>query len=120
MLAWAFRSAGISRKIIAVTAALLRVSFHFYYGWEAIGMAVWPALIVALYRYSGAIWGIIIAHSWLDLAGTPALSFMNRDDPLELAFLLLKLTPVLHGAGIAWAALYRTPSTTARPPVPVG
>lgn len=48
---------------VAVTAVVLRVPFHLYDGWAALGLTVWALLAVALYRRTGSILGPILAHA---------------------------------------------------------
>jgi hypothetical protein len=51
----ALRATGHSWAVVTIAAVALRVPFHLYYGWAAIGLAVWAALMVVLYRRTGAI-----------------------------------------------------------------
>ena len=48
---------------VAITAVILRVPFHLYYGWAALGLTIWALLAVALYRRTGSILGPILAHA---------------------------------------------------------
>ena len=59
----ALRKAGQGWGVIIVVAILVRVPFHMYYGWEAIGLAVWATLTVLLYKRTGNLLGIILSHS---------------------------------------------------------
>ena len=97
VLVWALRSARYSWLVICIVAAVLRVSFHLYYGWEAVGLFIWPVLVVLLYARTGAIWGIIVAHAWLNLFGVPTAHFLKTGDPIAGLFLLGRLVPVLLG-----------------------
>lgn len=66
------RVAGYSWPVVIIAAVAVRIPFHMYYGWGAIGMAIWPVLMVVLYRRTGAILAIILTHaSWnmLNYAG---------------------------------------------------
>jgi len=70
LLVWLLRGAGHSWTVICIAAVVLRVLFHLYYGWAAVGLAIWPLMVIYLYKRSGAIWGIIIAHSLFNVFGT--------------------------------------------------
>ncbi|MGP5342114.1 CPBP family glutamic-type intramembrane protease [Glutamicibacter arilaitensis] len=56
------RKAGQGWPTIVAVAVLVRVPFHMYYGWEAIGLAVWAVLIVLLYRRTNCLLGIVLEH----------------------------------------------------------
>jgi hypothetical protein len=64
----ALRTSGYGWRTVLVVAVLVRVPFHLYYGWGAIGLALWAVLIVGLYRRTGALTAIIVAHSAWNLA----------------------------------------------------
>lgn len=53
--------------VVMVVAVLVRVPFHLYYGWGALALAVWPVLMVMLYKRTGAIAAIILAHASFDM-----------------------------------------------------
>lgn len=93
VLVWALRSARYSWLVVCVVAAVLRVSFHLYYGWEAMGMFVWPVLLVVLYARTGAIWGIIAAHAWFNLSGMSATYLLEAGEPLAVLFLVARIAP---------------------------
>lgn len=63
----ALRATGHGWWTVVIAAIVLRVPFHLYYGWGAIGLAVWAALMVALYRRTGAIVAIILAHATFNM-----------------------------------------------------
>ena len=44
--------------------------FHLYYGWGALLLRVWAALMVALYRRTGSVLPISAAHAVWDAAPT--------------------------------------------------
>ncbi|RSX58363.1 CPBP family intramembrane glutamic endopeptidase [Bifidobacterium samirii] len=52
---------------VAAIAALMRVSYHLYYGWAALAIAIWPVLFVMIYRRTGAIMPLIVAHGVYDV-----------------------------------------------------
>jgi hypothetical protein len=105
VLVWALRSARYSWLVVCVVAAVLRVSFHLYYGWEAVGMFVWPVLIVLLYARTGAIWGIIAAHAWSNLFLTPAAYFRDAGDPLAVLFFAARAAPDIAAVFLALKAV---------------
>ncbi|HEX9031785.1 MAG TPA: CPBP family intramembrane glutamic endopeptidase [Streptosporangiaceae bacterium] len=47
---------------IAVVAVLLRCSYHDYYGWGVLGIAIWAGVFVWLYLRSGSILPLIVVH----------------------------------------------------------
>lgn len=55
--------------IIAIST-MLRWSFHVYYGWSSISVLIWAPMAVILVARTGAIWGVVLAHSAWDLQGT--------------------------------------------------
>ncbi|MGP4991733.1 CPBP family intramembrane glutamic endopeptidase [Glutamicibacter ardleyensis] len=59
----ALRRAGQNWWIIILVASIVRVPFHLYYGWEAIGLAVWATLIVLLYKRTNSLIPIIAEHA---------------------------------------------------------
>ncbi|WP_380162652.1 type II CAAX prenyl endopeptidase Rce1 family protein [Kineococcus sp. R86509] len=76
------RRAQFSWRAVIITAAVLRVSFHIYYGVGSIFLAVWAVGMVLLYARHGRVLGAIVGHSLWDLAadtgtlsGTPIPQF---------------------------------------------
>lgn len=70
----ALRTTGYSWTVVCITAIVVRVPFHIYYGWGAVGLSLWAVLIVALYRRTNALLAIIAAHAafnGLNFAGLP-------------------------------------------------
>ncbi|WP_145012503.1 CPBP family intramembrane glutamic endopeptidase [Kocuria salsicia] len=83
---------------IVVVLAVLRLSFHIYYGAAVIGMLPWAVAAVFLFRYTQSVWPLIAAHSLWDL-GASALTFGG--DLGELAL----LWHMLAFGGCAWLLL---------------
>lgn len=83
---------------IVVVLAVLRISFHIYYGAAVVGMLPWAVGAVLLFRYTQSVWPLIAAHSLWDLAAS-ALKFGG--DLGELAL----LWHVLVFIGCAWLLL---------------
>lgn len=52
---------------IVVVLAVLRLSFHIYYGVPAVGLLLWAVLAVFFFRYTQAVWPLVLSHSMLDL-----------------------------------------------------
>lgn len=103
ILVWLLRAAGYSWTVVCVAAVTLRVLFHLYYGWPALGLALWPLMVIYLYKNSGAIIGIIIAHSAFDLFGT--LGMMAEQgglSGLSSVLLYLKIAPAMIGLVYLW------------------
>jgi hypothetical protein len=67
VVATVLRRTGYSWWTVAAVAVLLRIPFHLYYGWGALGMAVWALLVVALYRRTGSLLGLAIGHALYNL-----------------------------------------------------
>lgn len=59
----ALRATGHSWVVVVAAAIAVRVPFHLYYGWGAVGLAIWAVLMVLLYRRTGAILAIVLAHA---------------------------------------------------------
>lgn len=83
---------------IVVVLAVLRISFHIYYGAAVIGLLPWAVAAVFLFRYTQSVWPLIAAHSLWDLAAS-AIGFGG--DLGELAVLWIVLAIV----GSAWLLL---------------
>jgi hypothetical protein len=90
----ALRATGHSWAMVIATAIVLRVPFHLYYGWGAVGLSVWAALMVPLYRRTNAIVAILLAHAVFN-----TLSYGG-----DVALLVKGLLPLI-GAGIAIASV---------------
>ncbi len=76
------RRAGWRWGVIVAVAVAVRVPFHLYYGWPAVTLALWAALAVLLYRRTGALLAIVLAHSTWNLGSLllplGALGFAQR------------------------------------------
>jgi hypothetical protein len=61
----ALRATGHSWTVVTIAAIAVRLPFHAYYGWSIIGLAAWAALMVLIYKRTGAILALILEHaSW--------------------------------------------------------
>ena len=108
MLVYALRGAGYSWTVVLTTGAVLRVAFHLYYGWPALLTALWPIAVIMLYKLTGAIWGIIIAHSWFDVVGTFLLQAnLVGQDALVNVLSYMKILPVMLGMVVLWCTILR-------------
>ena len=92
----ALRTTGYSWTVVCITAVVVRVPFHLYYGWGAIGLGLWAVLIIALYRRTGALLGIITAHA-----------LFNGLNSLGDAGMVVKGTLIAVGAGIVLWRVWR-------------
>lgn len=63
----ALRATGYRWWTVVAVAIVLRVPFHLYYGWGAIGLGVWAALMVVLYRRTLAIGAIMLEHATFNM-----------------------------------------------------
>lgn len=68
LVVWALRSNNYRWWVTITVSALLRVPFHLYYGWGALGLTVWAIGSVLLYRRTGALLGLVIGHSFWNFA----------------------------------------------------
>lgn len=68
------RRTGYSWATVAIVAVAVRIPFHMYYGWGALGLSAWALLMVALYRRTGTAVPIAVAHAVFNIAGVPELS----------------------------------------------
>ncbi|RDH95064.1 CAAX prenyl protease-like protein [Curtobacterium sp. AG1037] len=64
----ALRRADVGWGWVYLVAVAVRIPFHLYYGWGVLAFAFWPVAFVYLYRRTGAIWGLVAAHTVYDLA----------------------------------------------------
>ncbi|MDA4829716.1 CPBP family intramembrane glutamic endopeptidase [Kocuria rhizophila] len=70
------RSAGQRWRLIIPLLAVLRVSFHVYYGPACVVLLVWAALAVVMFRYTQSVWPLVLAHSLYDVT-TDAASLLG-------------------------------------------
>lgn len=67
------RSARFGWPTIVATSAILRLSFHAYYGLPAFGLLPWAVLSVVLYLLTRRLWPMVVMHSSIDLVATANL-----------------------------------------------
>lgn len=67
------RSAGFRWRWIIATSAVLRLSFHAYYGLPALGLMLWAVLSVVLYVLTRRLWPMVAMHSAIDVLATANL-----------------------------------------------
>lgn len=53
---------------IVLVLAVVRISFHIYYGLPVVGLIPWAVLAVLFFRYTQSVWPLVLAHSLLNLA----------------------------------------------------
>jgi hypothetical protein len=53
---------------VIVIGLALRIAYHVYYGWPAAGLLVWALAMMFLYLGTHAVVGMIVAHSYWDVA----------------------------------------------------
>jgi hypothetical protein len=76
----ALEAAGVRGKrvwLIYLTAICLRIPFHLYYGWAALGVIIFTTVNIWVYRRWRLLWPIVLAHATYDFveslgAVTPA------------------------------------------------
>ena len=82
---------GYSGSLIVLLAVVVRVSYHLYYGWGALAIAIWALASVLLYRRVRRLWPFIICHCAYDAA----LSLLHTySDALVLFSLVMFLSSV--------------------------
>jgi len=59
---------GYGPGLVVLIAVAVRVSYHLYYGWGALSIAVWALASVLLYRRIRRLWPFIICHVCYDAA----------------------------------------------------
>jgi hypothetical protein len=101
----ALRTAGYSWWVVCVTAVAVRVPFHLYYGWGALGLTVWALLIIVLYRRTNALLAIVLAHA--------AFNGLNYLDDLGVA---IKWLLIFSGLAIVWWEFHKLLPTGKRAP----
>lgn len=105
IVAVGLRKTGYSWGTVAVTAVLLRVPFHLYYGWSAIALTLWALAFVVLYRRTGVILPFVLAHA---LWNFTALGYREV------------LVLFAAGAVVVWLGMRLSPSAAERTPAPAG
>ena len=78
----ALEAAGVGGKrvwLIYLTAICLRIPFHLYYGWAALGVIIFTTVNIWVYRRWRLLWPIVLAHATYDFvesmgAVTPAVA----------------------------------------------
>jgi len=99
-------------EIIAV-ALLLRVSYHIYYGWGALGIFVWAAVFLWLFFRFRTIIPLIVVHSTWDVT----IFLANEWQPVS-GFLVLGMLALFVTALVLW--LVDRSNRKATPPMSVG
>ncbi|WIB72602.1 CPBP family intramembrane glutamic endopeptidase [Curtobacterium sp. MCBD17_026] len=98
----ALRRADVRWRWVVLVAIIVRIPFHLYYGWGVIAFAFWPLVFVYLYRRTGAIWGLVLAHTLYDVAAVLATRDVIpdatdiRDWLARLALLVIALVAVIR------------------------
>jgi hypothetical protein len=57
---------------VITAAVVLRLLYHLYYGPAAAGLALWAIGMIVVYLRTHAALGLVLAHSWYDVASTIA------------------------------------------------
>lgn len=84
---------------IYLIAVVLRVSYHIYYGPGAVGIVVWAAAFVWLYRRGRSLWPLILLHVYWDMT-----SFAAKASKPAGAVMLLALILAFLVAPVTWLA----------------
>lgn len=91
------RSSGMRWRWVIATSAVLRVSFHIYYGPGAVWLALWAACTVVVVARTGCIWGVAIMHSVNRVTGATKQKDTKHGSTARLAR-LRRFTPYRPGA----------------------
>lgn len=84
---------------IYLIAIVLRASYHIYYGPGAVGIIIWSAAFVWLYRRGRSLWPLIVLHVYWDVT-----SFAAQVSRPAGGVLLLLLTLAFLIAPVTWLA----------------
>lgn len=79
------RASGMRWRWIIATSAVLRVSFHIYYGPGAVWLALWAACSVLVVARTGCIWGVAIMHSVNDVSSSAIAHLTLATAPIAIA-----------------------------------
>lgn len=55
---------------VIAAGLVLRLAYHVYYGFPAVGLTVWALAMIFIYLRTHAILGLIVAHSYWDMTST--------------------------------------------------
>lgn len=67
------RAARVPWPWVFATLALLRVSFHIYYGWGSGFMVLWAVGVAFVYLRTRAVVGLAVAHTLFDITSAPSM-----------------------------------------------
>lgn len=62
---------------VILAGLVLRLAYHVYYGWPAIGLTVWALAMILIYLRTHAVIGLILAHSYWDMTSTVGVYWSN-------------------------------------------
>ncbi|WP_169276431.1 type II CAAX prenyl endopeptidase Rce1 family protein [Bifidobacterium moraviense] len=103
------RHAGVPWWAVTCVAVALRVPFHLYYGWAAFAIAVWPVLAVLLFRRTGMITPLIVAHGMYDVS-----TAMTSLTGVAGSFWPVAVALAIMAAPVVWAASVPVPAAVRR------
>ena len=92
------RRCRISWSIITAVIVVLRIACHIYNGWAVLCIALWPLLTVMLYRRTGALLPIILAHGAFNVS-------VLIDSYLPGSAWFSRIATMMVAAGVAIAAV---------------
>ncbi|HEV2640903.1 MAG TPA: CPBP family intramembrane glutamic endopeptidase [Actinocrinis sp.] len=92
--------AGFARRpwVIYAVAICLRIPFHLYYGWAALGVICFTATNIWAYRRWRLLWPIVLAHAAYDFVESVAQTMSNAAGVLlilALAFTTLTMVIII-------------------------
>lgn len=94
----ALEAAGVTGKrvwLIYLVAVCLRIPFHLYYGWAALGVIIFTVVNVWVYRRWRLLWPIVLAHATYDFVESIGASSPGVAGLLLLALGVATLTMVI-------------------------
>lgn len=102
------------------TGLVLRLAYHLYYGYPALGLSVWAIAMMFVYLRTRAIIGMIVAHSYWDVTATVGANWSHVAAGLMLG--LAGLAVIVWGivAFILWLARKADGGSAARAAGAVG
>jgi membrane protease YdiL (CAAX protease family) len=94
----ALEAAGVTGKrvwLIYLVAVCLRIPFHLYYGWAALGVVIFTVVNVWVYRRWRLLWPIVLAHATYDFVESIGATAPTLAGLLLLALGLATLVMVI-------------------------
>jgi hypothetical protein len=107
-------------QVIAI-GLVLRIAYHVYYGFPAVGLLVWALAMMFIYLRTHAVIGMIVAHSYWDTAAAIGAYWSRIAAGLMFVIPLLSLLVWGFISSILWLVRrHERKKAAAAPPLPIG